>query len=312
MRTFVTGATGFLGSYLVESLVRQNANVMLLVRHGSDLWRIREQLPGVQLVEGDLTRPTDWQHFVANFAPETVLHAAWYGVGNAHRNDGRQADENIRLTVALAQLAKDWGCRTFVGIGSQAEYGPYGRAISETDATHPTTLYGAAKLSACHLSRVCLASSPVRFVWLRLFSSYGPKDNPQWLLPGLVRDLQSGRRPALTAGEQRWDFLHVADAARAVVLAGSCDRAEGVYNLGSGQAVALRSVIERVRDLIDPTLPLGFGEVPYRPDQVMHLEADRSRLSAATGWEPEITMSAGLPATVNWFLQQALPRRNAA
>ncbi len=75
----------------------------------------------------------------------------------------------------------------------------------------------------------------------------------------------------------------------------------GVYNLGSGRAVPVREIVETIRDLIDPRLPLGFGERPFAPNQVMHLEADVARLRAATGWAPAVPLRAGLERTVRWF-----------
>jgi nucleoside-diphosphate-sugar epimerase len=76
---------------------------------------------------------------------------------------------------------------------------------------------------------------------------------------------------------------------------------EGVFNVGSGQPATIRSIAERVRDRIDPRLPLGFGEVAYRPDQVMRLEADVTRLREATGWRPRVGLDEGLTRTVSWF-----------
>ncbi|HUS34651.1 MAG TPA: NAD(P)-dependent oxidoreductase, partial [Verrucomicrobiae bacterium] len=76
------------------------------------------------------------------------------------------------------------------------------------------------------------------------------------------------------------------------------------FNLGSGRAESLRKIVETLRDAIDPKLPLGIGEVPYRPDQVMHLEADISKLTKATGWTPATSLEDGLKQTVAWHRQQ--------
>jgi UDP-glucose 4-epimerase len=301
MRAFVTGATGFLGSHLAELLVREGADVAVLLRPGANPWRIHALLPRLETIAGDFTSLEPWEADLARFRPDTVFHLGWHGVGNRHRNDEGQFDRNVHSTVELARLARRVGCRAFVGLGSQAEYGPHEGAIDETASTVPTTLYGAAKLAASHLCRVTLQASDVRFAWVRLFSCYGPKDNPEWLIPSLISDLLDGKRPALTAGRQLWDYVYVTDAVRAIARVGACDRAEGTFNLGSGTAIPLRWIVEAVRDLIDPSLPLGFGEVPYRPDQVMHLEAGVSRLQRLTGWEPKMALADGLTSTVRWL-----------
>jgi nucleoside-diphosphate-sugar epimerase len=147
---------------------------------------------------------------------------------------------------------------------------------------------------------------------LRLFSSYGPGDNPSWMITGLIDRLLHGERPRLTLGEQRWDYLHVRDVARALVAVLETPTATGPFNLGSGVALPLRDIMESVRDMIDPRLPLGIGEIPYRPDQVMHLEADPSRLMEATGWRPQTPLADGLRETIAWHRHLQQPGRNAA
>ena len=147
------------------------------------------------------------------------------------------------------------------------------------------------------------AASSRTFTWLRLFSCYGPDDNPLWLVPYLIARLLRGERPRLTAAEQVWDYLYVDDVATAVIGAldtGAC----GIFNLGSGEARPLREIIVKIRDAIDPALALGFGEVPYRPDQVMHLEADIGAFSAATGWRPTISLDQGIGATTAWHREE--------
>jgi nucleoside-diphosphate-sugar epimerase len=105
----------------------------------------------------------------------------------------------------------------------------------------------------------------------------------------------------LTPGEQRWDYLYVQDAAEAISQAGIAARAEGIYNIGSGMAHTIRGVVERIRDQIDPTLPLGLGEIPYRQDQVMHLQADISRFQGDTRWAPTTGIDDGIRHTVDWY-----------
>jgi len=104
--------------------------------------------------------------------------------------------------------------------------------------------------------------SPLRLVWLRLFSAFGPRDNPDWMIPQLICHLLDGKTHALTAGEQRWDYLYVEDAAEAIYLAAVTPGIAGVFNLGSGQADCIRSIAEQIRDAIDPSLPLDLGRFP--------------------------------------------------
>jgi UDP-glucose 4-epimerase len=221
-------------------------------------------------------------------------------VANSERDAPSQA-LNIARTARLVVSARAVGGRVFLGVGSQAEYGPKSAAIGPGDTTLPTSLYGTCKLAAGRLAGELATQCDIRFVWLRLLSAYGPTDHPYWMIPGLIGTLLNGGKPILTASEQRWDFLHARDVARAVRLALEQSHARGVYVLGSGSAPSLRSTIETIRDLIDPALPLGFGEVPYRPDQVMLLQADVTRLEHELGWRAETGLPAGLAERVEWY-----------
>jgi nucleoside-diphosphate-sugar epimerase len=221
-------------------------------------------------------------------------------VAGRNRNDTAQW-RNVEHTMRLLEHSLAAGARHFVGLGSQAEYGPCAERIDETEATRPTTMYGAAKLATCILAERLCATAGARFAWLRLFSSYGPMDNPDWMIPYLTRALLRREKPAVTRAEQRWDYVYIDDAARAVEAVARHPSAHGIFNLGSGTAPVLRDVIELIRGEVDPSAPIGYGEVPYRPDQVMHLEADIARLTGATGWKPAMPLAEGIRRTVDWY-----------
>jgi UDP-glucose 4-epimerase len=299
MRIFVTGASGFLGSYLVAELLDHNHVVGVLLRPDSTPWRLDEFRDRLKVVEGSLDDLAALRDPLRSFAPEAIVHMAWRGVGNAERNSAIQA-RNVPDTVDMVDLAAEVGAEVFIGAGSQAEYGPYDRAIREDDVARPTTLYGIAKLAAGLMAGQACAKRRMRFAWLRIFSTYGAKDADYWLIPSMIRTLRSGAHMALTPCEQRWGFLHARDAATAFRLALTNTTARGVYNLGSPDAPSLRETVTQLRDLIDPSAALGFGEVAYRPDQVMVLSADVSRISAL-GWQPEVVLDQGLRETLAWY-----------
>lgn len=299
-RIVVTGASGFIGAHTARCLAGKGAHVLAWIRPQSDPWRLRELAVGCQIIEADMESDDSVSTAMAESRPDAVLHCAWRGVGNAARNEPFQIQANLRPIVHLLQTAAMNGCKRFIGLGSQAEYGPQSGAIRETAPTEPTSLYGASKLSACHLTRIMADQLGVGFSWIRIFSTYGPLEDGAWMIPYLIRTLLRREKPSLTAAAQRWDFLFVRDAAEAIAGVVMEPTATGVYNLGSGGTSVLRDAILLIRDFIDPTLPIGFGEVPYRPDQVMHLEADVARLAAAIGWSARTSLGDGIRETVEY------------
>jgi nucleoside-diphosphate-sugar epimerase len=126
-------------------------------------------------------------------------------------------------------------------------------------------------------------------------------DNSDHLIPSVILSLLRGERKALTTGEQRWDYIYVEDVVNAIYKLAVAPGANGVFNLGSGTAHAIRTIVERVRDLIDPSLPLGFGEVPHNAEKIRSLQIDNSRLRQATDWSPQVSLDEGLRRTVEWY-----------
>lgn len=300
MRCLVTGATGHIGSYLVRLLLEQGCRVAVLLRPASNPWRIKEVLERVQVITGDLTSVAETAPEMHSFAPEVVFHLGWEGVGSSYRNSPAQL-RNLEGSLQLLQLVSQSGCRHWIYLGSQAEYGPCDGILSEDVPFRPVTFYGVTKLSVGLLSQKLCESYNIGFTWFRLLASYGPKDDPQHLIPSAILSLLKREKPAMTAGEQRWDYLYVEDAAAAIWQSAISPNARGVFNLGSGQVATIKNIVERIRDLIDPALPLGLGELPYRHDQVMHLQTDISSLQQATGWRPQVSLDEGLERTVSWY-----------
>lgn len=305
MRCLITGASGHLGSFVVRRLIEQGAQVVILVRPQSDLWRLTDVLQRVKVVYGDLANLDTASTAIMRHTPEFVFHLAWYGVTGEYRNAAEQITHNVLGSLRLFELARAAGCRCWIGIGSQAEYGPYEGLLSEDLPTRPVTTYGVSKLCAGLLTQKLCELAGIRCVWLRLLATYGPKDDPRHLIPTVIEQLLQHQQPALTPGEQKWDYLYVEDAAKAICRVAMVEEASGIFNLGSGEAYPVRDIVERIRDLINPSAPLGFGEIPYRVDQVMHLQADISRLVQVTGWRPAVDLEQGLRQTVEWHRSKA-------
>lgn len=302
MRCLVTGATGFVGSHLVRLLLQKGNEVSVLMRPNSNHWRIGDILSTVRVIHSEIAAVKQVSDEIRSLKPDVVFHLAWHG-GNSYKyqNDPSQIFENLYGSLELVQIAKEAGSQRWVGLGTSVEYGKYEIPITESLRPMPNTLYGISKYCTCLAAQKFSQLYEINFVWLRPFWIYGPYDDPLRMLPSVILALLRGEKPALTLGEQRWDYLYVEDAVDAIWRAATTSSAQGVFNLGSGEAHTIKSIVERVRDLIDHNLPLGFGEVPYRPDQIMHLQADISRLKQVAGWSPQVSLDEGLRRTVDWF-----------
>jgi nucleoside-diphosphate-sugar epimerase len=297
-RVLVTGATGFIGAAVARLLVDQGYDVAALVRPSSDGWRLGDYSARIRFICGRIDEPDSYRAAIKAFAADTVMHLAWQGVAKLHRNDPSQVHVNVCGSADFFYAACDAGCETFIGAGSQAEYGPMTSQVDEASPTRPSTLYGAAKLATYVLLSQMAASRDVRFAWLRIFSVYGPHDDEGTLISSLIRDFLAGRRPAVTTADQLWDFLYVDDAALAF-LAVAKSSAAGVFNIGSGNAPPLCDTITRIRDSIDPRLSVGFGEVQLPDGVVGSLQPRIDRIRALAAWDARTSFADGISTTIS-------------
>jgi UDP-glucose 4-epimerase len=289
----VLGASGFLGAWTVRSLVADGVPAVALVRPESVTSRI-EGL--VDIVRAD---ESSWPQAIEHLRPRVVISLDWAGVGGQARNSAIQGTNVARLRD-VAEAAARAGASRFVGIGSQAEYGPRSDAIDEDAPTSPVTAYGRAKVAAAEATRAVCDERGLGWVWARVFSTYGPLDHPYWMLPKVADALIAGEAVDLTAGDQLWSFLHGADAGAALAALATHPRAEGIVNVGHPEAPRLRDTIETFAGHFAASGSLRFGAIPYVTDQVMRLQPRTGKL-AALGWRPGVDLEVGLAETAAWF-----------
>lgn len=292
----ITGATGFIGSAVLKELLFSGTRVTVLLRPDSNIARL-DAMEGFETLRYSHLLDKSTIDRLRDNKPDVFIHCGWRGVGGHERNEAFQITHNVPTTIDAVELASAVGCRQWIGLGSQAEYGNLNRRISEDAPLNPTTVYGKAKLAAGVATLALCETRKIAGVWMRVFSTYGPGDAPYWFIPYVIQEFLAGRAPNLTKCEQIWDYLYVGDAARAVARIANGATA-GVFNLGSGFARPLKEIIEAIRMQLAPGIAPAYGALPYRPDQVMHLEADISRLQAATAWRPTMNLADGIRTTV--------------
>lgn len=299
----VTGPTGAVGLALCTALLAQGVSVAAVVRPGSPRAAALPNHPNLRVVPCALSA----LQTLPNLLPAPVdafFHLGWAGTTGAGRQDMPAQIANISAAVSAARAAAALGCAVFVGVGSQAEYGPAAVPLRPDTPAAPQTGYGMAKLCAGQMTRAECRRLGLAHVWVRLLSVYGPHDGPGSVISIVIRQLLAGQCPALTAGEQRWDYLYAADAADALCRCALTGRDGAVYPLGSGSARLLRSYLQELRDAVDPALPLGFGQIAYPPGQPMLLQADLTALHRDTGFVPTTPFADGIRQTIDWVRKE--------
>lgn len=296
MKVFLTGASGGIGLKVLETLVSEGFDVAYLSRSEQDLpWGVK--------IKGDLTDVPAIEENFAKFKPDTVIHLGWVGVDKNEKGSLSQI-VNIDATVDLLSLAVKYSVKSFIGMGSESEYGVHNKKIDENAAVMPLTKYARAKLAAGLLAQKMCADNDIKFVWLRLFSSYGPGDRKGSLMSLLINSLMGNSALDLSKCEQVWDYVFVDDIAALISKIAKNPGDGGFFNLGGGHATVLKSIVDKIRLKINPQGVLNFGAIPYGKNQLMHLEADISKLAKVYGWTPQTSLEEGLEKTIQWNLKR--------
>jgi nucleoside-diphosphate-sugar epimerase len=299
-KAIITGASGPLGIMLIHECIRNNIEVLAVIRPASPKKKNIPQSPLVEIAECDLQNILNLPQYTKK-TYDICFHLAWAHVGHGDRNDPHIQAENILYTLKTAECAKQLGCRVFVGAGSQAEYGICEEIINEDTPANPVTMYGTAKLAAGRLVLEYCEQNGMRGNWVRIFAVYGPYENDYIFTSYLITTLLKGEKPILTPCGQIWDYLYCEDAARALLMVGEKAGGSGVYCLGSGEGRRLAELVTVTRDQINPALPLGIGEREYGQNQIMRLEADISKIQKELGFAPEYTFEQGIGKTIEWY-----------
>lgn len=300
MRVLITGAAGFIGSQLARLLVQEGCEVYALLRRQSDPWRIRDLLPELRVVEGDLLQPNQgWMKKLDTIRPEACFHLAWYAEPGVFFSSLLNLGY-LSASLALAESLSKVGCRRLVVAGSFSEYDQELGYLSENSALKPNTIYGAAKAALYQALAPWASAAGIDLLWPRIFSVYGPGEHEKRFVPAVMLAALRGKATRLSPGEQLRDYLHVADAA-AGVWAAVQSSLSGPVNIGSGRPIAIGQLAERIGALVGRPDLIRLGDLPYRDGDPMFVCANTQLLKTATGWSPRFDLQDGLLDTLDWW-----------
>jgi len=292
----LTGASGFIGSALLQALLHRNYPVLALVRDPARLASL-PHTENLTILTCDLENITA-QHAqqIIAFKPQAVIHTAWMGTENTDRNRPEFVHANLRSCLRLLEIAASAGCRHWIGFGSQAEYSPaIADKISETMPTFPDTAYGIAKLATAHTLKALCGAQDIRFAWLRLFASYGKNYHTSYVIPYLIECFRRKDIPLLKTPHAQWDYIHVDDVVCAAVAALEHPEAAGIFNLGNGIGYSIGDIAVCLAELMAFADMEGLRrQIEAAHDLPACRIANISHIRHSLGWQPQIDIREGL------------------
>jgi nucleoside-diphosphate-sugar epimerase len=299
----VSGAGGFVGANLCRRLLGDGHEVHALVRPGGDLWRLAGLRGDLALAPIDLRDRDALAALLDAVQPDWVFHLA------AHGGYSWQVDvEAIFATNAIASghlldLAAERGFEAFVQAGSSSEYGFKDHPPHEQEWIEPNSAYAVSKAAATHYGRLVARQRGVHVVTLRLYSAYGPWEEPNRLLPTLAMHGLRGGLPRLVDPSTARDFVFVDDVCQAFLASASATSLEpgAVLNVGSGTQTTLEELVAVARRELGIEEEPQWASMPARSWDTSSWVANCERIRAELGWEPRWTLVDGFRALVEWL-----------
>jgi NAD dependent epimerase/dehydratase len=310
-RVLVTGAGGFIGSHLVERLVREGSRVRAMVHYNArGSWGNLDLLPRdvqkeIEVYAGDVTDSSSVRTAVQGC--EMVFHlAALIGIPYSYLAPQSYVATNITGTVNVLQAAREFGVAKVVHTSTSETYGT--AVYAPIDEKHPLqgqSPYSASKIGADKIAESFYLSFGVPVATIRPFNVFGPRQSARAVIPTIISQLLSGAdRIRLGSLSPVRDFTYVQDTVAGFLAVASSDKAVGqVINIGAGTAVTIGETASRIIALIGKKASIEVDAKRIRPDgsEVMELLCDNSKAKELLGWEPRISFSDGLREVIRFI-----------
>lgn len=299
MKYLITGPTGTIGMSLIKQLSLDDNDIWVICNPKSRRSHILKQFKNIKVIYCDMN---SYDSIKEEDLPESwdcTINLAWKGTIGGSRDDMLIQSYNILSGIQIIELSHKHNCKLFVGAGSQAEYGRKNHPIREDENTNPENGYGIAKLALNKMSKILCEKYRMRFLWLRIFSVYGPYENYYSLTISTILKCINNKKPSFTSAEQLWDYAYTDDVADSIIKL-IYGQSEGVYNIGSGKMKPLSYYIDKIIKASNYKGDIGYGEIAYSTKQVMYLCADISKLKETIGDCMKTSFDEGIKNTIDW------------
>jgi nucleoside-diphosphate-sugar epimerase len=308
-RTLITGGSGFIGSCLAQRLVGAGHDVHLLLRGGAGIGRLRAIEGRYTAHYADLRDVPALRKAIAASRPDVIYHLAAHGAHSFQQDRMTMLATNVVGTANLLDALADSDFRALIHVGSSSEYGHRDEPMREADRVAPRSDYGVTKAAATLLCQAeAYNGRPVSTV--RVFSAYGPGEEPSRLVPYVMGCCLRGEEPQVTTGDQPRDFVFVEDVVDLLIRVPQCTAAHGrILHAGAGRPQRVRDMVEMIMQVCAAgRLTARYGARPMRPDEPETWLASIEQTTALTGWRPRFDLRSGVERTWEWFYTNALPK----
>jgi nucleoside-diphosphate-sugar epimerase len=302
-RAIITGATGFVGANLARRLLREGHEVHLLVRPDCKRWRIESIERDVRRIDVDLHDAQKVAGAVASIRPDWIFHLAAYGAYSSQKDREEMVRTNVQGTLHLLEACLKSEFEAFVNTGSSSEYGFKDHAPAESEPIVPNSDYAVTKAGATYFCGQMARRHKLHIPTLRLYSVYGPFEEPTRLMPTLIVKGLKGVLPPLVQPELAHDYVAADDVCDAYMLAATKKSNEPgpIYNVGTGIQTTMKQVVDIARKVLKIQAEPQWGSMENRSWDTHVWVANPDKIQKELGWMPRTTFEEGFGRMVEWM-----------
>lgn len=296
----LTGATGFLGSHLLEALVDQSFKVLVIKRSSSDVWRIKHLLHKVECFDIDVFPLSEV--FKAHKIDCVVHLATDYKKTHSFHDITPLLQTNISFGVELLELAAQNQTKSFLYMSTFFVYAPSDSPLKESSLINPLNLYAASKFSFEFFLDYHCKKYGINGITFRLFSPYGPKDQKDKLIPTIVRGALRNNEINLSGPLKRLDFIYTKDIVQAllfgILVPPEKITNHEIFNLGTGISHSIEEIVFKTEEITGNPIKVKWNEA--RKKENSSVMAEISKVKEILGWTPSFSIEYGLRETIAW------------
>jgi len=278
MKILVTGASGFIGNYVLEYLVSNTNHQIIATSRDNEKVKDKLWYSKVQFYEVDLyCKKNNFFEFFGN--PDMLVHLAWSNLPNYTKTF--HITDNLVNEILFLENILDQGLKQLVVTGTCFEYGMQEGELNETIPTQPQNAYSIAKDALRKFLEIKTAENNIRFLWLRLFYMFGKGQSPNSIISQLEYAIQNGEKKFnMSGGEQIRDYLPVEKVAEYIVKCALNQKARGIINISSGKPIKLSDFIKDYLKSKGKYIKINLGYYPYSPKEPMAFWGNNDKLKS--------------------------------
>lgn len=303
MRIFLTGAGGFVGANMARRLLKEGHEVHISIRKSTNAWRLEDVMRELNIYEADITDLNGITKAIKTVSPEGIIHMATYGAYPTVQTDlQRIMDTNYTGTINLIRACDQVRYEVFINTSSSSEYGLVGKSMSEDDLPKPTDYYGATKTGATVFCQTHTRITGAPILTTRLFSVYGPYEEPVRLVPSTITKCLRNEKLEFTQGMQKRDFIYTSDVEDAyLAMLNRPDLKGEILNIGTGTQYTVKEIVGAIiKEAKTESEPL-WGARPTKQFESFNWVADMAKTHKLLGWKAKSGLNDGIKHTVAWM-----------